>query len=206
MWGNGPNDVWAVGYSMVGQTGVAVHWDGTRWTSVTSLSPTNLAQPFSSVWSSGTNDVWIGAEAAVLHWDGTSWSQPISVAPGPLGIPGYVVGGSGPSDVWAVPPWGQGSPSDFSSPTLYSHWNGTAWQDQAGPTLYQLGSMIATSPTNAWVQDGSTVAHWDGTAWTPSDTGTYEIGAGVNGPGPSNFYWDGTQVWTIEMDGVIRHP
>ena len=203
MWGNGPNDVWAVGYSLVHQTGVAVHWDGTRWSAVTSLSSTDLAQTFCSVWSSGPNDVWIGAAAAVLHWDGTSWSQSISV---PVGAPGYVVGGSGPSDVWAVLPWGPGSPYPSVS-SLYSHWNGTSWQDLSGPTLYEFGAMIATSPTNAWLQDGSTVAHWDGTAWTPSDIGSaLEIGAGVHGPGPSTFYWDGTQVWTIAADGVIRHP
>ena len=117
-----------------------------------------------------------------------------------------MVGGSGPSDVWAVLPWGPGSPYP-SVTSLYSHWNGTSWQDLSGPTLYEFGAMIATSPANAWLQDGSTVAHWDGTAWTPSDTGSnWEIGAGVNGPGPSTFYWDGTQVWTIGADGVIRHP
>jgi hypothetical protein len=69
----------------------------------------------------------------------------------------------------------------------------------------ELLSMVATSPTNAWFHDDSTVVHWDGTTLTLSTTGTNEL-PGAHSPGPSNFYWDGTQVWTIAVDGVIRHP
>jgi hypothetical protein len=196
MWGNGPKDVWAVGEVAVDpqteeagdQLGVAVHWDGARWSAVTSLSSTDLAQPFRSVWSSGPDDVWIGAATAVLHWDGQTWSQSISGPNDSI----YVISGSSSSDVWAVTTDG----FDMSSA---SHWNGTSWQQFTVPSV-GAGSLIAISPTNAWLHDGLSVAHWDGTSWTPSESGASQF------PETSNFYWDGTYVSTIANDGVIHHP
>ena len=113
MWGTGPDDVWAVGEGA--SRGIAVHWDGTRWSAVTSVSSAdNMA--FKSVWSSSPNDVWIGTETTdptaltsggVLHWDGQSWSQPLSGAT----QMSFTVGGSGRDDIWAIPwpsPYQQG--------------------------------------------------------------------------------------------------
>lgn len=181
MWGNGPNDVWAVGRGP--NNGMAVHWNGTRWITEAGPLSAGAVDDFYSVWSSGPNDVWIGA-GGVLHWDGQSWSLPISDRRS------YVVGGSGPDDVWTI----AASIGDASNAL---HWNGTSWQqfsaDVDAPT-----SIVSSSPTNAWLLNDQWVEHWDGTAWTPSDTGTY--------PSPFNLFWDGTQVWTIAMNGVIRHP
>jgi hypothetical protein len=198
MWGNGPQDVWAVGQVASDMSGVAIHWDGTRWSAVTSLSSSDLAHSFRSVWSSGPDDVWIGAETAVLHWDGHSWSQP---QPGAFSDPSpyYTIGGSGPSDVWAVTPVGGGLPSNAS------HWNGTSWQQFTVSGIISSASIVAPSPTNAWLLDGLHMAHWDGAAWTLSASGSNQFpGDSIHG-GP-NLYWDGTQVWTIGVEGVIRHP
>jgi hypothetical protein len=189
MWGNGPKDVWAVGQIESEDhafRGMAVRWDGTRWSAVTSLSSTDLAYPFFSVWSSSPNDVWIGTEVGILHWDGQSWSEPIADERR------YVVGGSGPADVWAVTQMTDLLPSNAS------HWNGTSWQQSTAPVVGGGMSLVSSSPTNAWLLYDEAVAHWDGTAWTPSDTGTDQF--------ELNLYWDGTQVWTIAVGGVIRHP
>jgi hypothetical protein len=188
MWGNGPNDVWAVGsVESEGVSGAAVHWDGTRWSAVTTLSSTDLANRFVSVWSSSSNDVWIGTEGGVLHWDGQSWAQPIS------GGSGYAVGGSGPTDVWAITAY-----RDPPLPPNASHWDGTSWHQFSAPDVNGAISVVSSSATNAWLLHDANVDHWDGTAWTPSDTGNYQFAL--------NLYWDGTQVWTIAMDGIIRHP
>jgi len=96
VWGSGPTDVYAVGYS----TGV-LHWDGTRW------SPT---PPFDGrvnlhgVGGTGPDDVWIIGDSSkggvLYHWDGQLWSSaPTGTA---LGL--FSISGRGPRDVWAVGP------------------------------------------------------------------------------------------------------
>src|SRR4029077_10474552 len=73
VWGSGPNDVFAVGYM-----GRIVHFDGARWSSMSSGTPDWLK----SVWGTGPDDVYAissapvgGNPVLVLHWDGTSWSR-----------------------------------------------------------------------------------------------------------------------------------
>jgi hypothetical protein len=190
MWGNGPKDVWAVG--LVGDgavlTGVAVHWDGVRWSSVTSLSPTELADAFTGVWSSGPNDVWIGGAKYVHHWDGVSWTHPLTA---PDGGGGFLVGGSGASDVWAV--------AGASDGTIgASRWNGLVWQHFVVPMVDFPLSLAAISPTNAWLVGDEVISHWDGTSWTLSDAGTDLVS--------SNLWWDGTEIWAVAGSGLIRHP
>jgi len=189
MWGNGPQDVWAVGAvdGRNSSTGGAVHWDGVRWSPVTSLSQTDLADSFSSVWSSGPNDIWIGGAAALHHWDGVSWSRPLST---PNGSP-FLVAGSGPADVWAVTTANDGT-------AVASYWNGLVWRTVVVPGIVGTLSVAAISPTNAWMRSDDTTAHWDGTTWALSDAGTNFLS--------SNLSWSGEDIWTISMRGLIRHP
>ncbi|MFT3711497.1 MAG: hypothetical protein QM817_28005 [Archangium sp.] len=70
--GVGANDVWAVG-----ESGTALHFDGTSWTKVTSGTTRTLR----SVWAASANDVWmVGDSGAVLRWNGTTLSA-VSGAP-----------------------------------------------------------------------------------------------------------------------------
>ena len=87
LWGSGPSDIWAVGWS-----GTILHWNGTAWTSVSSPPAA-----FSSVWGSGPNDVWAVGNLLV-HWNGTAWTTVCG------GTTTYLdaTWGSGPNDVWAV--------------------------------------------------------------------------------------------------------
>jgi hypothetical protein len=181
IWGTGPNDVWAVG-------GTAVHWDGMRWSPVTSLVANDGTDSFSSVWASGPKDVWIGDSTTVHHWDGVSWTQPIS----DHGQGGFLVGGSGPSDVWAVTDAGDGM-----SATAW-RWDGSAWKSFAAPGVTGPNRVLAISPTNAWLLGEEVISHWDGTAWTVSDAGTTFF--------RPDLAWDGKEVWTISMRGLLRHP
>jgi hypothetical protein len=189
MWGSGPNDVWAAGVAdgaTADLTGTAVHWDGTSWSRVTSLSDADLAHPFRSLWTSGPKDVWIGADGVVLHWDGVSWSKPLSDPAGGS----FIVGGSGPADVWAVLAGGDSASA--------SRWNGVSWQ--LFPVTGAQGPlhMVATSPTSAWLRTDEAVYHWDGVAWTTSDAGTNGFS--------TNLVWDGKEIWAGAMWGLLRHP
>jgi hypothetical protein len=189
MWGNGPNDVWAVGEIGSGgsdSTGGAIHWDGARWSAVTTLAAKDLADGFISVWSSGADDVWIGGRTTVHHWDGQSWTEPVTISGGI----GYVVAGTGPNDVWAV-----GSKDDGTG--FSEHWDGSSWQLADIPAAVYPNAVVATSPTSVWVKSDEAMVHWDGQAWTVNDAGTtYFYG---------NLWWDGTETWAVSMRGLIEH-
>jgi len=79
----GSNDVWAVGdYQVQTPTGTAYltlteHWDGARWTIVSSPSPTG-DDDFGGVAAVSASDIWAAGSAAsdnlVAHWNGHAWS------------------------------------------------------------------------------------------------------------------------------------
>jgi hypothetical protein len=191
LWGNGRDDVWAVGSIDDGNsnfTGHALHWDGKRWTEVSSLSAADRAHAFVSVWTSGANDVWIGGGGGVHHWDGTAWSQPVSATD----QGSFLVAGSASTDVWAV------KVSGDDNSVVTSRWDGHAWRDMVVPGFEGPNAIIAISPTNAWLHGDEGAMHWNGEEWTPSDAGTIFFG--------SNFSWDGTQLWVVAMRGLLRHP
>lgn len=183
MWGSGPKDVWAVGTSWPVGTGVALRWDGSSWTQVS--IPTPFTSPFRHVWSSGPNDVWIGADGALLHWNGTSWSDTLMNLAGGS----FVIGGTGPGDVWVATEVADGATRLHHFPTGESY---------SVPLLGGPVSIAAISPTNVWVRGYESMVHWDGVAWKESDAGSIHLG--------SNLRWDGKQLWTVVMRGLIRHP
>ena len=89
VWGSSPTDVWAVGDGGVTVGNGILHWDGSAWSSVTSV------WGLSGVWGSGASDVWaVGRE--ILHSDGDGWPFNASFS----GL--NAVWGSGRCDVWAV--------------------------------------------------------------------------------------------------------
>jgi len=82
------NDVWAVGefsYEIqqrqnVVQTvdeALTLHWNGSRWSVVSSPSPDNFSNELVSVTALSANDIWaVGAfdKNLIEHWDGSHWS------------------------------------------------------------------------------------------------------------------------------------
>jgi hypothetical protein len=66
-----------------------------NWAAVTSPTTSSL----SSVWGSGSNDVWaVGSNGVIVHWNGTAWAAVTSPTTSSLSS----VWGSGSNDVWAV--------------------------------------------------------------------------------------------------------
>lgn len=97
VWGSASNDVWAIGLA-----GHLWHWNGTAWSSETTLSS---FAPY-GMWGNSASNVWVCGpggvgENVLYNWDGATWSDigalPIPVG-GLLGISGDPVTGN----FWAV--------------------------------------------------------------------------------------------------------
>ncbi len=68
VFGFSADDVWAVG-----DAATVIHWDGTRWTKLTTpFDSASLKPKLSSIWGSGPNDVWIGGTGTMLHFEGAA--------------------------------------------------------------------------------------------------------------------------------------
>src|SRR5689334_17781737 len=106
-----PNDLWAVGYDGVMSYTLAVHGNGTSWTTVPSPNPPSSKAVLQAVAGVGANDAWavgeyIGGQynqwqTLTEHWDGTAWT----IVPSPNNIYNnrlYAVTAIASNDVWAV--------------------------------------------------------------------------------------------------------
>jgi hypothetical protein len=194
------NDVWAVGSTS--QTHydsgtLAVHWDGSKWTTVASPGAPHalVSAGFSAVAVvPGTlvNNVWAvgtsGDAPLAALWNGSDWN--VYVPPGVPGGPAHLSGvvAISPTDVWAV-----GFGSEYGTPwhTLIEHYDGTGWSVVPSPNASltssdRLLSLSAISAVDIWAAGDSTTAgisrtliqHWDGTAW--SIVASPDVGPGNN--------------------------
>lgn len=93
IWGSGPSDVWAAGYSAA-----VLHYDGSTWTDrsaeVADSGPLQNVQ-FNAIHGSSADDVWFVGNGAAVHWDGSEFTQPL-----PDSELIDVVWSFGPTDVW----------------------------------------------------------------------------------------------------------
>ncbi len=175
-----PDDVWAVGSfedtsgpSVVTKT-LILHWDGTKWSQVTSPSPGTAFSGVEAVRVVSANDVWaVGSfgsssgetRSLILHWNGTAWKRVASPNPAVVNDLDWVTSTSS-TDVWAV-----GLVSSTSAlaghmlrpgthiaartdpRTFIVHWNGTRWSQVTSPSpgaFDFLQGVGATSTSNAW--------------------------------------------------------
>ncbi|MFI5981885.1 hypothetical protein ACIBEA_13515 [Streptomyces sp. NPDC051555] len=150
------NDIWAVGFRSAGGLandrfqGLALHYDGTRWTEVPVPATAKVSTLLDSVRSNGPDDVWVTGHildekglgtprtgAYVLHWDGATWTRrdvpgadfanSAAVYDGRVHL--GVSGGSGPKLV---------------------RWTGSAWEAVGGVQAGLDGvSTLATTPDGA---------------------------------------------------------
>jgi hypothetical protein len=163
------SDIWAVGNFVARQgTGfhgartLTLHWDGKRWTHVTSPTPeTRWSHPLLDVASAGAKDVWAvgvhqtghGTVPLVERWDGTSWSivpAPAANASAPVSYQELngvaVVSGR---DAWTVGNYSEGP--DTSA--LVEHWVGSSWTrvPLADPgRVGTLSGVAALSSNDIW--------------------------------------------------------
>jgi len=193
---SGPNDVWAVGYSVVGTraTTLVEHWDGQRWSVVrtSDLTSSGGGADLEALSIVSENDIWaVGSQPSgvlIEHWDGSTWSvidAPTSEDHGFL----TSVDASGPNDVWAAG-WTSGNgPGNQATPPVVEHYDGTQWEivelpDAPAPYAVPL-AVTAVSSRDVWIAGWTAasnrsdhyagyralVAHWDGSGWTYPDTG-----------------------------------
>ena len=206
--GDAPDDAWAVGDTANGNYSGAPlveHWDGSKWSVVSTPNPTPQARTsenyssLSAVDSIGPNDVWATGETGntapvgqsntvALHWDGFSWTRaPTPDVQAQNGTFGHLLGVSGTEsgDVWAVGIAGD-APGTMGGGdrALIEHWNGDAWSvSDTMPADSRLLSVTALGPDDAWAVGSTGVAgsyaplllRWNGTRWDQWST---------NGAGP----------------------
>lgn len=119
LWGQRPDDVWAVGGTCDGVAGCAttgralvLHFDGGKWTEV----QTGAHAVLWWVFGFGPKDVWAaGSGGTILHYDGTMFTAvPSGAAPGDVL---YGIWGPAPGDLWAV----GGNPDQSSTVLRYAN-------------------------------------------------------------------------------------
>lgn len=183
------SNVWAVG-SHTAANGAYLtlieHWDGTRWSVVSSPSPSATSNWLYGVAGTSASDVWavgntLDGSTLIEHWNGSSWSVVASPVV-PKGSILYGVKALSATNAWAVGyrPGSSGAPL-----TLVLHWDGTAWSVVPSPNLSTeygsaniLKDVTAVSANDVWAvgmfQNESTdyhqhrtlTLHWDGVAWS----------------------------------------
>jgi hypothetical protein len=181
------SDIWAVGFSFDinnnPQT-LIEHWNGTKWSIVSSP---NVGINGSNLWGVATvsqNDVWaVGAysngsvfQTLIEHWNGSSWSAVNSPNVGTNDNIFYGVAMVSTGDVWAVGAYINSTGSDR---TLIEHWNGTKWSVVKSPDVgtgnNNLAGVTVVSASNVWsvgdyldsgIHYRTLVEQWNGTKWS----------------------------------------
>jgi hypothetical protein len=176
-------EAWAVG--LADDRPLAVRWNGTAWSAVSTPALSGDAQ-FNGVDGSASNNVWAvgsgpGSSALAERWNGTAWS---TVA---VPLPAGATGG-GLMDVKtfsATSAFAVGEHRSSSAPfrrTLVSRWNGSAWSVLPSPnpdgTQNLLFAVDGVSNSDVWAIGGvghdgyggdvvaPLVLRWNGSAWS----------------------------------------
>jgi hypothetical protein len=215
------DDVWAVGFSFTCNAllkPMALHWDGTRW-SVVSTPKLNtndnsalngiVALASDNVYAVGYQPAKNGAvQTLIEHWDGSAWTAVPSPNGNSTGNVLMSVSATSPSDIWAV---GDEVAPNIEVRTLALHFDGSSWSlvptpnPVGGSDLDQnvLTSVAAVAPDDVTAV-GFTIAnfteltmaqHWDGTKWsvvsTPNKStaaGSFNTLRGVTGVSATDLY------------------
>ncbi|WP_224364849.1 WD40/YVTN/BNR-like repeat-containing protein [Hyalangium versicolor] len=135
MWGSGPDDVWAVGWSPPPEgtascegcedaVGVAWHWDGQRWTRV-------YAEPghsFTRIFGTSRSNVWVldyrkgdTPTTWALRWDGSTFQRTGEFQDTYNKTP---IAGTGPEDLWLA------AGQLRNDHTRMYHFDGKQWTEQ----------------------------------------------------------------------------
>jgi len=213
------NDVWMISSTQgwaVGDSGTAIHWDGTQWQQILTPVSANLE---SVVCLAANNCIAVGAGPTLLQWDGTSWvDRSTLIPPGVTALHavhtrsdglGFAVGEGTPNilrlNLAASPPTVTAEPGPGAPNILRSVWvlpPGTPGSIQ-GFAVGDNGGVGA-----AW--------RWDGTpgGWLSSSPGAVGILRGIQILNPNDAIavggtlsdtrtrWNGA-TWTPE-GGVVK--
>jgi len=195
-----PRDVWAVGTRKRGPgfETLIEHWNGKKWTVVTSPSPpvargqrryaileAVAAISPSDVWAAGNSIIGVPATASrtlIEHWNGRRWtivSSPNVTSSGLTNDFLFSVSGGRRDDVWAVGSWGDYLAGGFGGKgdhALALHWDGRRWSLSATPALRQrsLLSGVTAVAGPAWAvgerglqpDQHTLIERFDGKRWS----------------------------------------
>lgn len=189
------NDVWAVG-SLTNTDNFQIsstlieHWNGSKWSVVSSPSPGTGINELFGVAAISSNDVWavghFGNANSVTdsmlaeHWDGSHWSVVASPNPGTFANRLNSVTAESTNDVWAVGNFFLNG-SQGPDQTAVEHWNGSQWSIVTSANVASsddnLVSVTAISTNDIWAVSlfsilggpgnaQSLTEHWNGSQWT----------------------------------------
>ena len=181
-------DCWAVGEYGANtrqHRTLALRWDGSSWSQVTTPNPGGPpgAWFLAAVSCTAASNCWaVGHHARphgdnvnmALHWNGTSWSWVATPEPD-AAHGGYIrqlnaIRCVSRTDCWAVGFWAS-PPDPQVSGTEAVRWNGSAWSSVSAPKVGEAMGVACTSAANCWaVTNGDTTAHWTGTRWSAVST------------------------------------
>jgi hypothetical protein len=216
-----PTDAWAVGdyitYNsahLYASAPLIEHWNGTSWTKVTGLRPSQDPElELTGVSAISATDAWAvgyysdngGGKTLTLHWNGKTWAQVKS--PSPTTKKNWFLNLSGVSTVSATDAWAVGEYTKSAGSGVYKplilHWNGKTWTQVTSPlpsgaTVLNLNGVSAVSATDAWAVGGyynssglyvPVIQHWNGKTWTQ-----------VKSPAPSGSPY--IQLWGVSSDSA----
>ncbi|MFL5501750.1 MAG: hypothetical protein ACJ79Q_11000 [Gemmatimonadaceae bacterium] len=170
---SGANDAVAVGDS-----GMVVRFDGSKWNAQLSVTTEHL----NAVWSAGAgNPVFaVGDDGTVVYYAGAAAGWQTQRSGTNQSLRG--IWGSSSSDVFAV----------GASGTIL-HYDGTTWTAQTSGTTQNLAAVWGPGNGSVFaVGAGGTVVHYDGATWTAKTTDPGIDLAGVWGASATNVYAVGT--------------
>jgi len=198
-----PANAWAVGCSgACGKGGktLILHWNGAKWSQVTSPKPVYgtidglAAVSADNVWAVGETTTSTGADdkTLMMHWNGKAWTRApgVPVLSGSLGSVS-VSGNSG----WAI-----GGTSGLYVPLVMrlisNHWYVVPTEAPGDSILYGIavaGGSMAWADGNTWSggHDHGLVLRWNGVVWKPVTTPLHGPNNVLTGlaVGPAGAVW-----------------
>jgi hypothetical protein len=211
-----PNNIWAVGAffdSGVWST-LVLHWNGTRWTQITSANVAGTSNILFGVSAVGANNIWAvgeyfgktGTTGLIEHWNGHAWS--IVNAPMPTTVNYLASVAAEGTHAWAV---GTKAITSQNSQTFSEYWNGSAWSivPTKNPGKFAALQGVAASKGQTWAVgdyalNSAILLQWNGTGWTQflnKNAGEYFTISHL--PNSSDFYFGGVFNGNPDQEAVI---
>lgn len=215
IWGNGPDNVFAVG-----DLGVVIHYDGIKWSEM----PTPTGARLLGVWGSGPDDVYaVGLNEAVIRYNGVGWT------PIPMGDSDDFVDvwGASNADVFIATCtgtvrffdgtgwrpmtignnacshiWGAKRDFVFATGVGFHFYNGIEWDPElwVGPAMNDISGTSTTDITA--VGSGGNVRHFDGSTWSAQTSPTIVTLNGVWSRLSNDVYAVGDEGKIIRFNGT----
>jgi hypothetical protein len=185
-------DCWAVGEygaSNIQHRTLALQWNGSSWSQVTTPNPGGPpgAWFLAAVSCTAASNCWaVGHHARphgdnvnlALHWNGQSWSWVATPEPD-RAKGGYLRQLNGihcvsRNDCWAVGGWYSVPPKQVGGTEAF-RWTGTRWSSVSTPKVGPEQSVACTSRANCWAVSGNDAVHWTGTHWSRTATSNQNV-------------------------------